>query len=50
VRKPQAGLAAPWEGLRVALERNEQMKPWAQGMYLMPQFGRYDLAAEIGRS
>jgi homocysteine S-methyltransferase len=43
----RAGANAPWEGVRVALELIEQMKPWAQGIYLMPQFGRYDLAAEI---
>jgi methionine synthase / methylenetetrahydrofolate reductase (NADH) len=43
----RAGLDAPWEGVRIALEMIEQMKPWAQGIYLMPQFGRYDLAAEI---
>jgi homocysteine S-methyltransferase len=43
----KAGAEAPWEGVRMALELVEQMKPWAQGVYLMPQFGRYDLAAEI---
>jgi methionine synthase I (cobalamin-dependent)/5,10-methylenetetrahydrofolate reductase len=43
----KAGAEAPWEGVRAALELIEQMKPWAQGIYLMPQFGRYDLAAEI---
>jgi hypothetical protein len=40
-------LFAPWEGMRIALERIERMKPWARGIYLMPQFGRYDLGAEI---
>lgn len=43
----QAGEQAPWEGVRIALELIEQMRPWASGVYLMPQFGRYDLAAEI---
>jgi methionine synthase I (cobalamin-dependent)/5,10-methylenetetrahydrofolate reductase len=43
----QAGADAPWEGVRIALELIAQMKPWARGIYLMPQFGRYDLAAEI---
>ncbi|OGO38330.1 MAG: bifunctional homocysteine S-methyltransferase/methylenetetrahydrofolate reductase [Chloroflexi bacterium RBG_16_57_11] len=43
----RAGAEAPWEGVRIALELVEQMKPWARGIYLMPQFGRYDLAAEI---
>jgi homocysteine S-methyltransferase len=46
----KAGADAPWEGVRIALELIEQMKPWAQGIYLMPQFGRYDLAAEIVES
>ena len=42
-----AGEKAPWEGVQIALELVEQMKPWIAGIYLMPQFGRYDLAAEI---
>ncbi len=46
-RITQAGEAAPAEGVQVALELVEQMKSWAAGVYLMPQFGRYDLAAEI---
>jgi methionine synthase I (cobalamin-dependent)/5,10-methylenetetrahydrofolate reductase len=43
----QAGDKSPWEGVQVALELVERFKPWASGVYLMPQFGRYDLAAEI---
>jgi len=43
----RAGERAPWEGVDIALELVEQMKGWAQGIYIMPQFGRYDLAAEI---
>jgi len=42
-----AGEGAPREGVRIALELVEEMKGWAQGIYLMPQFNRYDLAAEI---
>ncbi len=42
-----AGEAAPQEGVRIALELIEQMRPWISGIYLMPQFNRYDLAAEI---
>jgi methionine synthase / methylenetetrahydrofolate reductase(NADPH) len=42
-----AGEKAPEEGVAIALELIEEMKPWASGIYLMPQFGRYDLAAEI---
>jgi homocysteine S-methyltransferase len=46
-RMTEAGEAAPYEGVRIALELSAQMRPWAQGIYLMPQFSRYDLAAEI---
>jgi homocysteine S-methyltransferase len=34
-------------GVEIALELIALMRSWVQGMYLMPQFGRYDLAAEI---
>jgi methionine synthase / methylenetetrahydrofolate reductase (NADH) len=43
----QAGDRVAWEGVRIALELVERLKPWASGVYLMPQFGRYDLAVEI---
>ncbi len=43
----QAGEAAPREGIQIALELVEQMRSWAAGIYIMPQFNRYDLAAEI---
>jgi len=46
-RMRQAGEDAPRQGIRIALELIEQMKPWASGVYLMPQFSRFDLAAEI---
>jgi homocysteine S-methyltransferase len=46
-RIQQAGTGAAQEGVRIALELIEQMKGWAGGIYLMPAFGRYDLAAEI---
>jgi homocysteine S-methyltransferase len=42
-----AGPSAPQEGIRLAIELVESVKPWARGMYLMPAFRRYDLAAEI---
>jgi methionine synthase I (cobalamin-dependent)/5,10-methylenetetrahydrofolate reductase len=34
-------------GVDLAVTLIEAVKPWAQGIYLMPQFSRYDLAAEI---
>jgi homocysteine S-methyltransferase len=43
----KAGEDAPWEGVRIAVEIAEQMQGWSNGVYLMPQFGRYDLAAEV---
>ena len=43
----QAGERAPQAGVEIALELVEQVRPWASGIYLMPQFSRYDLAAEI---
>jgi len=46
-RMRQAGEDAPSEGVRIALELIEQMQPWVSGVYLMPQFSRFDLAAEI---
>jgi len=46
-RMAAAGEAAPQEGVRIALELVEGMRTWASGIYLMPQFNRYDLAAEI---
>ncbi|MBN1668523.1 MAG: methylenetetrahydrofolate reductase, partial [Anaerolineales bacterium] len=46
-RIAQAGEQAPHEGVRIAVELIEQMRPWVQGVYLMPAFGRYDLAADI---
>jgi homocysteine S-methyltransferase len=42
-----AGDAGPQEGVKIAVEIIEQVRTWAQGVYLMPQFSRYDLSAEI---
>ncbi|TAK11064.1 MAG: bifunctional homocysteine S-methyltransferase/methylenetetrahydrofolate reductase [Anaerolineae bacterium] len=46
-RMEAAGEDAPKEGVRIALELIEAIRPFAQGVYLMPQFGRYEIAAEI---
>ncbi|PWH13779.1 MAG: bifunctional homocysteine S-methyltransferase/methylenetetrahydrofolate reductase [Anaerolineae bacterium] len=43
----KAGEDAPRAGVQVALELIEQMRAWASGIYLMPAFHRYDIAAEI---
>ncbi|MEX1071980.1 MAG: bifunctional homocysteine S-methyltransferase/methylenetetrahydrofolate reductase [Anaerolineales bacterium] len=42
-----AGDKAAQEGVKIAVELIEQIRPWAQGIYLMPAFNRYDLASEI---
>ena len=46
-RLREAGERSPHEGVCVALELIEQIRSWASGVYIMPAFGRYDLAAEI---
>lgn len=42
-----AGEDAPQEGVRIAQELAQQIVGVAAGVYLMPQFGRYDLAAGV---
>ncbi len=46
-RMEQAGDQAAEEGVRIAVELIEQIRPWAKGVYMMPQFNRFDLIAEI---
>jgi len=46
-RMEEAGERAAEEGMRIAVELVEQIKLWAQGVYIMPQFSRFDLVAEI---
>jgi methionine synthase / methylenetetrahydrofolate reductase(NADPH) len=45
-----AGDDGPQEGVRIAQELAHQLRQAATGLYLMPQFGRYDLVAEIAES
>jgi homocysteine S-methyltransferase len=35
------------EGINIAVELITQVRVWASGVYIMPPFGRYDVAAEI---
>lgn len=42
-----AGDDAAQVGIEIAVELIEKVKSWAQGIYLMPQFKRFDLIAEI---
>ncbi len=46
-RIDQAGENAPAEGIKIAIELIEEMRPFTQGVYLMPPFNRFDYAAEI---
>jgi methionine synthase I (cobalamin-dependent)/5,10-methylenetetrahydrofolate reductase len=46
-RLEEAGEKAAWEGVQITLELIKKVRLWANGIYLMPQFSRYDLAAEI---
>lgn len=41
------GENAAAEGIKIAIELVEQMRPNIQGIYLMPPFNRFDTAAEI---
>jgi homocysteine S-methyltransferase len=34
-------------GVEIAVELIEQIKEWASGVYLMPQFHKFDMVAEI---
>ncbi|MQC26606.1 MAG: bifunctional homocysteine S-methyltransferase/methylenetetrahydrofolate reductase [Chloroflexi bacterium] len=46
-RLEAAGEDAPQEGVRIAIELIDQVREWAAGVYLMPAFARYDLAAQV---
>jgi homocysteine S-methyltransferase len=46
-RLEKAGDKAPQEGIKIAGDLIQQLKSWAQGVYLMPAFNRFDLIAEI---
>ncbi len=43
----EAGKRAPEVGVHIAIELIEALNGLVQGAYIMPPFGRYDLAAEI---
>jgi hypothetical protein len=46
-RIDDAGDAAPLEGMEIAQELLMGIKDMAQGVYIMPAFGRYDLVAGV---
>ena len=42
-----AGDDAAQEGVRIACELLTALRPFAQGAYIIPAFGRYELAAQV---
>jgi methionine synthase / methylenetetrahydrofolate reductase (NADH) len=46
-RMKLAGASGRSEGVAMAQELLLDLKPYAQGVYLMPSFGRYEVAAEV---
>ncbi len=46
-RMEQAGAAALEEGIRIAQELAVALKPYVQGFYIIPPFGRYDMVPPI---
>lgn len=46
-RMEKAGNEGIKEGICITVELVEQIKSWGQGIYLMPQFNRYDVVADI---
>ncbi len=46
-RLEAAGEDAHKEGVQIAIELMEQMHRYVQGAYIIPAFGRYNLAAEV---
>jgi methionine synthase / methylenetetrahydrofolate reductase(NADPH) len=46
-RIEEAGEEGARVGVEVAVELIEQLKTWAGGVYIMPQFHKFDMAAEI---
>jgi methionine synthase I (cobalamin-dependent)/5,10-methylenetetrahydrofolate reductase len=46
-RIDQAGENSAREGIRIAIELTQQIRSRVGGIYLMPAFNRYDIAAEI---
>ena len=42
-----AGEGAAKAGVELAIDLIQGIKTWASGIYMMPQFHRYDLVSEI---
>ncbi|MER3438377.1 MAG: bifunctional homocysteine S-methyltransferase/methylenetetrahydrofolate reductase [Chloroflexota bacterium] len=46
-RMRRAGAEGRREGVKMAQELLATLRPYAQGVYIMPSFGRYEVAAEV---
>jgi methionine synthase I (cobalamin-dependent)/5,10-methylenetetrahydrofolate reductase len=46
-RMRKAGNSGRKEGVKMAQELLHELRPHAEGVYLMPSFGRYEVAAEV---
>jgi len=46
-RISKAGAGSADEGVRIAVDLIDQIRPYASGIYLMPAFNRYDLAVQV---
>lgn len=46
-RLRRAGDGSPQEGIHIAQELVDEVRAWAKGVYLMPAFNRFDIAAEV---
>jgi homocysteine S-methyltransferase len=46
-RMRKAGNAGRKEGVKMGQELLQELRPHAEGVYLMPSFGRYEVAAEV---
>lgn len=46
-RMRKAGNEGRKEGVKMAQELLQELRPHAEGVYLMPSFGRYEVAAEV---
>jgi homocysteine S-methyltransferase len=48
-RMRRVGADGRREGIKMAQDLLLQLRPHVQGVYLMPSFGRYEVAAEVLR-
>src|SRR5699024_1975882 len=46
-RMRKAGSEGRKEGIKMGQELLQDLRPYAEGVYMMPSFGRYEVAAEV---